>query len=580
MPPWRVSVDRCIGPEEHLLSPPLRCPLRDTSPPPPSEPADETCEEQEELQEIPAEPELHAAVWLGDVHAVQELLARRADVNAADVHGVTPLMLAVELMPRSQEYSQMVDCLLTQGAQPRQRSNAGWSPLDEAVSRADVQLVRTLFDAAQKDLRKRWDVRLASIAKSLQLLPDFECRIRWAFESPVIPLLSKIAPSDVILVRKQGSCLRLDSTLASWKRFRFSKRRNLSTLFRGESLSQDGVKDQASRGLFLVNHDKEIIVDMTQGLDGEEAAAVVEDLVKADAMQWDMNIASLEVSESTTWLGSVLGPCDINGWTCMRYEVKGELGMTLRKKGWRIQDVTFQEYFGRPLPADACLPELRREFEAAKQEQSESLKVSHASTTDHGFGFGDDLESDGGSVHSEVLDHWPQENGPLPIVEKPSTPHGPVPVTPAPSRPLEARDRLGCSSHRVSGSVWLATDFPIDMEQFLPVLDTLAVEHSPMKRLKEIIESPSLKDAAKHARRSAEAAHGEAVEGGHVFPVRAAIPVNLAIRATMHMEGFTLTSTPSSMFQLPSGYKEVPRSQAQKTASRAKKRMLIANLAL
>ena len=163
----------------------------------------------------------------------------------------------------------------------------------QAVSRADVQLVRTLFDAAQKahgwhsgnlkqssldnlgayltyaeiplwlydfwdwwigwftdipstrkDLRKRWDVRLASIAKSLQLLPDFEllglstkwnsmcvlpskgvenfiaalvgvfviktqiwslcffrCRIRWEFESPVIPLLSKIAPSDVILVR-------------------------------------------------------------------------------------------------------------------------------------------------------------------------------------------------------------------------------------------------------------------------------------------------------------------------------------------------------------------------------------------
>lgn len=27
-----------------------------------------------------------------------------------------------------------------------------------------------------------------------------------------------------------------------------------------------------------------------------------------------------------------------------------------------------------------------------------------------------------------------------------------------------------------------------------------------------------------------------AFSGGHVFPVRAAIPVNLAIRATMHME--------------------------------------------
>ena len=29
---------------------------------------------------------------------------------------------------------------------------------------------------------------------------------------------------------------------------------------------------------------------MTQSLDGEEAAAVVEDLVKADAMQWDMKL--------------------------------------------------------------------------------------------------------------------------------------------------------------------------------------------------------------------------------------------------------------------------------------------------
>lgn len=114
--------------------------------------------------------------------------------------------------------------------------------------------------------------------------------------------------------------------------------------------------------------------------------------------------------------------------------------------------MTFQEYFGRPLPADACLPELRREFEAAKQEQSESLKaissrfkhrtgisrivkvcgflgsfwlreitvspcqvgnelkykgfskplhsqVSHASTTDHGFGFGAPRQKRNDTVH-------------------------------------------------------------------------------------------------------------------------------------------------------------------------------------
>ena len=41
---------------------------------------------------------------------------------------------------------------------------------------------------------------------------------------------------------------------------------------------------------FASCQDKEVIVDMTQSLDGEEAAAVVEDLVKADAMQWDMKL--------------------------------------------------------------------------------------------------------------------------------------------------------------------------------------------------------------------------------------------------------------------------------------------------
>lgn len=35
-----------------------------------------------------------------------------------------------------------------------------------------------------------------------------------------------------------------------------------------------------------------MVVDMTQSLDGEEAAAVVEDLVKADAMQWDMQLVA------------------------------------------------------------------------------------------------------------------------------------------------------------------------------------------------------------------------------------------------------------------------------------------------
>ena len=141
----------------------------------------------------------------------------------------------------------------------------------------------TDIPSTRKDLRKRWDVRLASIAKSLQLLPDFEllglsthgilrvlpskggkfhsctcrgfwfwktqicvffrCRIRWEFESPVIPLLSKIAPSDVILVRSLPAVQRFWS-LGMRKECSIPQRRNHS--------SHPGYLSKGSRGVACV----------------------------------------------------------------------------------------------------------------------------------------------------------------------------------------------------------------------------------------------------------------------------------------------------------------------------------------
>ena len=441
-----------FGPTQEALCAPVKPPPslleEDEVPPPPSDEEDMT---EQPLETRVTSCELHAAVWRADQAEISSLLLGRADVNAEDVHGVTPLMLAVELIPRSTEYLSVVEFLLDHGADPRRRSSLGWSPLDVAVSSGERGLVRLLFDAAQQDLQQRWGVRLASIAKSLSLLPDFECRIRWEFESPVIPLLSKLAPSDVLHVRKRGSCLRLDSTLASWKRFRFSKRRNLTMLFIGEKLSEDmdmgKWTDQISRGFYMVNHDKQLVVDMTQSLDGAEAAAVVEDLVKADAMQWDMSVASVDVTEGTTWLGSLAGPCDVNGWNCMRFDVRGELGMTMRKKGMRIDGLTFQDYFGRPLPPDACLPELRREFEATRQ-QATKPKVSQTTTpSTECFVLGDE-DSEAGSIQSEVLEDWPDTAASAPLASAPAPSSNPMP--PSTSRPLGSRDRLGMSNHRAS----------------------------------------------------------------------------------------------------------------------------------
>jgi hypothetical protein len=536
-------------------------------------------------------------------------------------------MLAVELLPRAREYEEVLRHLLEHGADPRARSAVGWSAIDEAVSRGDERLVRALFDHTQQGLRLRWEERLGCVRKSLQLLPDFECRIRWEFESPVLPLFNKIAPSDIIRLRKSGTSFRLDSTLASWKRFRLSKRRELSTIFQGGASEHGGSSSSSGPRLWQLNHSKKTATDMTENLDAEEAGAVVDDLVQGEAVQWDMQVNHLEVAEGTTWLGQVAAPCDVNGWNAHRYEVRGSLGVAVRKKGTRPSCTTFEDYFGCPLPADACLPQFRREFDSCSSPSMLSRENSRGSgwseyTDLSGFPVHD---RDGDSVSSEVLTRWPDVASPscdsisspkharcdsnsfhslakrqslseCTPSETSSGSHSPsnggngrswrrASFFRRPSTKKQAGDKVGKKEHRVSASVWLANDFAIPLEHFLPILETLSAEHEAMRRLKDFLNSQSLQDAAERAQaaQGSARASGEIGDTGYIFPVKASVPLNLAVRALVHFELFDLKEPGSfspDLFEVPDGYSSVRRKEAQKTLNHSKKRMLLAHLAM
>lgn len=588
------------------------------------------------------------AVWLADQHCIDELLEKASNINEVDKHGATPLMLAVELLPRAREYERILHHLLEKDADPRLRSSLGWSPLDEAVSRGDQQLVRTLFASTQRNLRQRWKTRLGSITQSLEMLPDFECKIRWEFESPVLPLLNKIAPSDVIWLRKQGTSLRVDSTLASWKRFRRSKRRDLTTLFQGGTLnnchnSHNVGYNSASPSLCQLNHTKQTVSDVTEGFNEEETSAVVNDLISGDAMQWDMQVDNMEIAEATTWLGGVAGLTEINGWEALRFDVRGTLGVTVRQKGSRRNCHTFQQYFGCPLPSDACLPELREGFKL----ESASAKFSRQSSRNSNWSkpsgctnTGDNLQNqaingefipdiDTMSTTSEVLSQWPDQGysslkecdnrdctrsplhiqqdsmfrGATPQCNQDSQDKSNTAVVVPSSEDVGNKgkqstsrsgmnDKIGKTSHRVSASVWLATNFAIPMQQFLPIFEALSIEHDAMRRLKDLLNSQNLQNAAERAKQVATAADTSVSSfvgstsgnnGTNVFPVRATVPLNLAVRASVHFEAFELRppgSFPDDLFEVPTNYRWTPRHEAQKTTSRTKKRMLFANLAL
>lgn len=547
------------------------------------------------------------------------LLGARADINSlGEPAGSTALLLAVELLPRARAYEEMIRFLLEKDADPRLRATSGWSPIDVAVSRGDKAVVRLLFERAQVSLAQRWQSRLDPVVEALAALPDFECRIRWEFESPV-PLLGRIAPSDILLIRKCGTSLRLDSTLASWTRFRLSKRRDLTTLFQGFLPGSSGPR------LCMLNHAKQVAVDVAAELDPQEASAVVEDLVAADAMQWDLSVGSFEVLESTGWLGQALGPCDVNGWKATRFDVKGSLNVVVQKKGCRTNGATFEEYFGCPLPPAACLPELQEEFRKGREVHQAAgfSKPSTSSISSSEWFDGTDIAamletealqedlldveyiSDFGQgmrasnaafdqTDSRDCDAVSDAYGAFPM---PAPPRGASSAAQTAAVPLAAgggfaggaasgskqfkegtKDRQGRSDRSVSASVWLATDFAIPMQHFMPVLEALSAEHEAMHRLRALLGSKSLQEAGERAKQVATGGGG-AAGGGHVFPVKVSVPINLAVRALCHFELFELRpagSLATSLFEVPASYRWALRREAQKTLGRRTKRALLA----
>jgi hypothetical protein len=524
------------------------------------------------------------------------LLDFEGDANAALPDLSTPLMLAVELLPRVREYEEILVHLLHHGADPRLRSAAGWSPVDEAVSQGDQRIVQLLFEEARRGVQQRWEARLSFLVRSLEALPDFDCSLRWEFESPVVPMLHKIAPSDVWRIKKRGTSLRLDSTLASWKRFRFNKRRDLTTLFRGAHCSfEDG---SAKPSLCLLNHTKHTVVDITEGIDQDETSAIVEDLLAGDCVQWDMQVKNVEVAETMNWLGQSAPPVDLNGWVATKFDVRGSVGVCVRRKGKKSNSATFEEYFGCPLPADVCLPELRQEFtRETHRVVTDSGTAAEGSSTQNLElgGWADYLRDvphdvDELSTTSEVLSQWsePDLRGETRSGRGSSGPHprsvsagstisaGPL----SPERRSAARtgtDRIGRTTRTVSASVWLAGNFAISMQQFLPVLEAMYAENAAVRRLLEILRSQRVQTAAERMHR----ARGLSGDAGHVFPVKVSVPLNMAVRATVHCESFTLRGlTNEADFQVPSNYTWTARSEAQKTLSRTRKRALLAHLAL
>uniref|UniRef100_A0A8C4QAY5 Uncharacterized protein n=1 Tax=Eptatretus burgeri TaxID=7764 RepID=A0A8C4QAY5_EPTBU len=138
---------------------------------------------------------LHQAAFAGDARRVLFVLRSNPPLLIErDVHDCIRLLLA-------------------HNASVKSRNLQGWSPLAEAISYGDRQIVASLVRKYKHQAKANGSKRRPSLLKALQELGNFYLEVQWDFKSWV-PLVSRMLPSDTCKIYKHGHSIRYEGL---WK---------------------------------------------------------------------------------------------------------------------------------------------------------------------------------------------------------------------------------------------------------------------------------------------------------------------------------------------------------------------------
>lgn len=165
--------------------------------------------------------------------------------------GNTPLHLAVML-----GHKECAHLLLAHNAPVKVKNAQGWSPLAEAISYGDRQMISALLRKLKQQSRESVEEKRPRLLKALKELGDFYLELHWDFQSWV-PLLSRILPSDACKIHKQGINIRLDTTLIDFTDMK-CQRGDLSFIFNGDAAPSESfvVLDNEQKVYQRIHHEE------------------------------------------------------------------------------------------------------------------------------------------------------------------------------------------------------------------------------------------------------------------------------------------------------------------------------------
>ncbi|XP_057166548.1 ankyrin repeat domain-containing protein 13C isoform X4 [Ursus arctos] len=184
----------------------------------------------------PAHYPVHECVFKGDVRRLSSLI-RTHNIGQKDNHECAHLLLA-------------------HNAPVKVKNAQGWSPLAEAISYGDRQMITALLRKLKQQSRESVEEKRPRLLKALKELGDFYLELHWDFQSWV-PLLSRILPSDACKIYKQGINIRLDTTLIDFTDMK-CQRGDLSFIFNGDAAPSESfvVLDNEQKVYQRIHHEE------------------------------------------------------------------------------------------------------------------------------------------------------------------------------------------------------------------------------------------------------------------------------------------------------------------------------------
>ncbi|GMI71791.1 hypothetical protein like AT1G04780 [Hibiscus trionum] len=428
----------------------------------------------------------------------------------------TPLHMAVKLADET-----ATEMLMVAGADWSLRNEHGWSPLQEAICNRQEAIAAIIVRHYPRLAWAKWCRRLPRLLGTMRRMRDFYMEITFHFESSVIPFISRIAPSDTYKIWKKSANLRADMTLAGFDGLSI-QRSDQSIIFLGDG-SEDGKLPPGS--LCMIKYkDREVINAFefdgsgTQSTEEEIRQEVVA-MSRTNIMRPGINVSQAVLLPQMTWRRHVRTET-VGAWKAQVYDMNNVVFFV---KSRRVPGAMTEEELL------AASNENEREGEEIDDilTEDEKKQLEVALKSDPSEVYNENVDGHTGHRQTEETTDTKQEKKGWfggwkkrePKQEKASDAVGDSPSgsqIKAGKQSLEtaakednhrrtADSRTSTSTSSESGNqrkdngrgnefrkglrpvLWLSSNFPLQIDELLPLLDILANKVKAIRRLRELL---------------------------------------------------------------------------------------------